>query len=255
MYEDICYKKNFLKEVIARIDFAASIDSLEKNLVAKIANKAVLRFPISEPRKKHAQALEVSPDAFKHKRTEFTEWNYYGKEREKRLVITPSTAFVTYNKYSTFERLKEDFIIIIESIFNTYTETKASRFGLRYINNFEFKLNDPLKWDSYFNNDLLGLFNKFSDRHHLARLFHIIEFKHEDIFIKFQFGVPNPDFPAVIKKPLFVIDLDGYVQGLQDLTDIKNNLDAIHDEHIQRIFEDSITDKLRKIMKRRIMNE
>jgi uncharacterized protein (TIGR04255 family) len=94
---------------------------------------------------------------------------------------------------------------------------------------------------------MLGLLNFFRDREHLSRIFHIVEFRFEDLNVKFQFGLPNPDFPSAIKNPRFVLDLDGYVQGPQDYSEIIANIDLEHAQ-IQRLFEESITDELRRIM-------
>jgi len=49
MYEDVCYKKTYLAEVIARIDFATPIEALQKNVSTKIMAKITKHFPIAEP--------------------------------------------------------------------------------------------------------------------------------------------------------------------------------------------------------------
>jgi hypothetical protein len=36
MYENICYKKSYLTEVVARIDFATPITSFENNIPSKL---------------------------------------------------------------------------------------------------------------------------------------------------------------------------------------------------------------------------
>ena len=97
-YDDICYQNSFLKEVIARIDFAAPITSLRTNIPQKVANAAIERFPIFEERKALAQELQVSSSEVHHKREEFSEWNYHGRDREKRLhsgiyYLTPKEVF------------------------------------------------------------------------------------------------------------------------------------------------------------------
>ena len=47
----ICYKNNYLKGVIARIDFASPIISIIDELDNKIIKKALKLFPIDEPKK------------------------------------------------------------------------------------------------------------------------------------------------------------------------------------------------------------
>lgn len=57
----------------------------------------------------------------------------------------------------------------------------------------------------------------------------------------------NPDFPAPIRKKIFVLDYDAYCEGLQDMEDIKKNIDVFHDK-IENLFEENITKKLREKM-------
>ena len=59
--------------------------------------------------------------------------------------------------------------------------------------------------------------------------------------------MPNPDFPAVIKRKSFTLDYDAYCTQLLDKTDIPAFLDRFHDR-INSSFEKVITDGLRKKM-------
>lgn len=247
MYEDVCYNHPFLKEVIARIDFSSPVEILTTNIPPKISNHALSRFPIQEPRKMLTQEVELSNQKLRHRKVEFTEWNYYGSDREKRLTIAPNCFFVTYSRYTSYENLKNDCLPIADKIFTHFSDLRCSRLGLRYINNIELREGNPFDWSRLVDQRLLGLFSRFNDPEHVTRIFNITEFKHEDIQIKFQFGVPNPDYPAVIKRPIFVIDIDASIQGLQGYGDISANLDRSH-VHVQSLFEESITDELRGLM-------
>lgn len=251
MFENTRYDKPFLKEVIVRLDFSAPITGLERTLPPKIGNSIIQRFPITEPREKLKQELQVSPDeVVLQKKTEFIEWNFHGRNREKRLALAPASVFATYSQYSTYEMLKEDFLQILECIWECYPETRGSRLGLRYINHIEKPSGDTFSWGELLDERLLGLFSRFSDTAKLARLFHIVELTNKDLNLKYQFGMPNPDFPAPIRQAFFVLDLDGYVHGLQDLAEVSANLDRAHGQ-IQQLFEESITDRLREMMNER----
>ena len=250
MYEEICYGESSLKEVIVKADLSSPVDVLATSMPRKVGNAALACFPVSEPRKAVTQGLQLSADTLQHTRQEFTEWNYHGREREKRLVISPTTMFVTYSQYSSYEVLKEDFHSVLSVLFAEFPDLRASRLGLRYINHIEPRNADPFRWGDYIDESLLGLFARFTEREHISRLFNIAEFKYEDLQVKFQFGVPNPDFPATIRRPLFVLDIDAYVQGLQDLPELATNIDRAHDQ-IQALFEESITDRLREVMRAR----
>lgn len=249
MYDEICYKQAFLKEVIARVDFASQIDSLEKSVPSVIANAALERFPIIEERKALAQELLLLKEELHHKQRRFTEWNYHGRERQKRLAIAPEFAYVTYTKYSRYEELIDDFFTVISVLCQKYSDLRFARLGLRYINQIDINGHDPYNWEDIINPGLLGIFQQFANNQSsVNRLFHIVEFKYaDDIQLKFQFGVPNPDFPAPLRAPLFVLDMDAYFEGLQNLENLREHLDSSH-LHIQELFETSILDEFRRII-------
>ena len=249
MYDDICYEEPFLKEVVARVDFAASLTTLGTKIPAEVGNTAIERFPILEQRKALAQELQVSSGEIHHKREEFTEWNYHGRHREKRLVIAPDCSFVTYSQYTTYEALKDDFLSVMESLFKKYPDLRGRRLGLRFVNQIAPAGHDTIEWEDLIDEGLLGLFSHFKQmKESASRLFNIAEFKHhDDIQVKFQFGSPNPDFPATMRRPLFVLDIDAYLQGLQNIDEVSANLDLAH-KYIQELFEQSITEELRELM-------
>jgi len=58
----------------------------------------------------------------------------------------------------------------------------------------------------------------------------------------------NPDFPAPIKKKIFILDYDAYYDGFVERTEVETRLTLFHDK-IQDLFEWSIQPKLREIMK------
>jgi len=248
MFEDKHYRNPFLKEVIVRIDFPAPAYD-DKSLPKTVANKAINNFPIQEERKALSQELTLSPSEIHHKRQEFTEWHFHGIKRQKKLIITPRFIAISYSRYTSFEELKDGFLQVTSVMFEHDPDIRASRLGLRYINHIDIPKHDPYEWGDLINRELLGLFEHFSDRKNIInRIFHIVEYKYEDdIQLKFQFGVPNPDFPAPVRAPLFVLDMDAYYNGLQDKNDISDNLNNSH-ERIQHLFENSITDNLRRLM-------
>jgi uncharacterized protein (TIGR04255 family) len=59
--------------------------------------------------------------------------------------------------------------------------------------------------------------------------------------------MPNPDYPARIRQKVFVLDLDAYTHSLVYITDVGRLLDDFH-AAVQRYFEQSITENLRRLM-------
>ena len=60
--DDICYKKNYLTEVIARVDFPSPIQELREQMPPRVSSEIMQIFPIAEPRSLTRQEFQISPD-------------------------------------------------------------------------------------------------------------------------------------------------------------------------------------------------
>lgn len=241
----ICYKKNDLSEVVARVDFVSPVESLATSLPKRLSTIALRDFPTAEARPKVTQEVRLASDKISTRKSEFTEWQFHGREREKTLAIAPTAVLVRYTAYRTYEELRDQFIAFLASFFKAFPDAQPGRLGLRYINSIEWRHGHPLDWGDVIQSKLLALMSLRPTGAELTRVFHNIEFRFDDFQLRFQFGMHNPDYPAVIRRKLFILDLDAYYSGLQDASDLPRRLDAFH-SRIQTIFEDSVTDKYRE---------
>lgn len=246
-FTDIYYKRNFLQQVIVRIDFESSFEELKASISDKLFEKVLSRFPLPEKK-------EIAYTEFKIEKKEITtkepavfyQWIFYGNDRQKQLLISHDFFYIIYNKYNNFEELKEDFHEITSSLFEIY-DIKSKRFGLRYINNIEIQEKNPFSWKPYLHKNLLTLFNVSKNKIDIIRAINSIEYKYNDFNVRFQYGMNNPDYPARIKKKSFILDFDTYYQGLLELENLTGYLDQFH-MAIQESFEESVTDKLRDLL-------
>ena len=248
MYDDICYKKPFLKEVIARVDFSPTIDNIEKSLPPKLSKELSTHFPIAEPADTIAQELQVSAEELHHRQTRMKHWNFYGKERQRHLSLAAPFVFVSYSKYKSYEDMREHFSAVVDAVGGAFPDTIAIRFGIRYINSIEIpEVIDPSSLSDYICASLLGTMPFFEEPKRLSRLVSIAELKYDDVDVRFQFGMPNPDYPAAIKRQQFVLDFDAYIQESHDISGSIQYMEKAH-ERIQSLFEKSITERLREKM-------
>lgn len=251
MYEDVCYKKSYLTEVVVRVDLATPIVSFEKNLSSKLVNSISKSFPIAEPLDTVGHQFQLGSDGdVKKSEMHRKQWNFFGKKREKQLGINNTSVFIQHKKYSKFEVLKDEFKMAIEAIDKEHIGAMAQRVGLRYVNNFAIDGVNLKEWKKFISEELLStqtFFDNTNNINSLTRLFHIVELKYTDIDVRFQFGFPNPDFPAIMKRPIFVMDIDAYAQIMHPITESLQFVDVAH-RHIQKLFEESITDELRRKM-------
>jgi uncharacterized protein (TIGR04255 family) len=247
--DKICYKRNYLTAVIARVDLASPVESLGKELPKPILAEALRGFPIREPRPVRMQQLSFSKEGVHTEGKESTEWNYFGRDRGKRLTIATQAIFIAYDRYERYESLRDEFVSIVKVFFENCNQAQPNRLGLRYVNEIRTGDGDPLDWQDYIDPTLLGTFAYKVDGAQPSRIFHNMEFVFAEtgFNLRFQFGMHNPDYPAPIRQRLFILDYDAYWQGLLDVADIPKSLDNYH-VAIQDLFERSITQKTKEVM-------
>lgn len=242
------YKHNYLTSVIARIDFPNAIKDLEKGLSSKTTQVALKYFPIAEPQKIIEGTLQINPTQMQSNPTrQLTIWNFYGKDREKTLSVGENHLYVDFKNYKKYESFKKEFLDIIKILLEEYPSIQISRFGLRYINNVELDEPNPLDWNNYISDNLLKIFEVANSDEKVSRAFQVLSVVKDDMNLTFQYGMHNPDYPAAIKKKVFILDFDAYTQGAQTEAEITNNMDKFH-EQIEKYFEQSIKDGLRDKM-------
>ncbi len=241
------YKKDFLDKVFVRIDFDTPLPIATNGPAKNIYAAVKERFPITEEKKLIGKELTIGKDDTIERSIESKEWHYYGKDREKHLVVAPGCMFIEYNKYEYYEMLRDDFLSVSNALFDTYSNLHGKRLGLRYIDNITILNENPFEWDRYIIPELNSIFKIADDVNTISRAFHILEFNYGEDKLRFQFGMFNPDHPAPIKKKAYTLDYDMYVTKILDKSDIGSTLDRFH-EKVNRSFEEVITDELRKIM-------
>ena len=245
--DDICYKRNFLTEVIARIDFLNRIKKIEFEKPPEDSKAARKSFPIVEPKQVFEHQFQLRREKkSKDKPRQFTEWHFHGIEREKSLSIFPKGMFVKYTNYKRYELVRNDFNEVFSVVLEKFKDTQPSRLGLRYINNIEHD-GDLLDWNGLINSKMISILAFPPKKEFVSRVFHNLEFTFKEFSLRYQFGIHNPDYPAPVKRKVFVLDLDAYSQALLEPSNIVESFDMFH-RQLQELFELSITDKLRGIL-------
>jgi len=242
------YKNNFLKQVIARVDFAAPISALREGPPKRIITALKKQFPVPEQKIQILDHVHVTASEVQRSKQETLQWFYHSKERDKRVCVAADAMYVEYFKYNSFEDLKRDFLAVSDALFAEFSDLQVRRLGLRYINNIEFPdEQDPTDWNNYLDDPLLASFKLADNRSTISRSFHVLEFNYGDTNMRFQYGMPNPDYPAPIRKKLFTLDHDAYCTLLLGRDELEKHLKDFHDR-IKTSFEQVITNGLRDAM-------
>jgi uncharacterized protein (TIGR04255 family) len=242
-----CYKKPYLDKVIVRIDFTANFNLPQKGLNKKISDEILKLFPIPEPREVLSKQVLISKQGTKEIQNKQNHLFYHGKSREKTFCLTPEFMYIEINKYETYVKLKDEFLLIVDRLAEQ-EDFSAKRFGLRYINQIKTDNELPFDWTKYLNPNLLNMFNIPEDKSFLSRAFsNVIQQFDDGMLLNFQYGMHNPDFPSRIKQKLFILDYDSYYQGVLNRDEVIKYIDSAH-ERIEQLYENSITQDLRDIM-------
>lgn len=247
MSEQICYENPFLKEVIFRVDFPTPLESVVTSVPSAVLREIMKAFPIAEPQTVQSQEFQISGQTVSSTTHEIKQWVYHGREREKSMILEPQSLTMTIRRYKTYDGAFSEFKAVLEALFRENRELFSSRIGVRYINSIELNEKNPLEWSEYLNEDILGIVS-FHACENISRVFHVLEYNFNGQALKYQFGLPNPDYPAVIKKKQFILDLDSYFTGAFEEKEIYDCIKQCH-QKIQELFEKSITDKTRDLMR------
>lgn len=243
------YERPYLEKVITRVDLASPSLDVAGGLPAAVSKKLLPLFPIIEPREVKSAVLEISPSSAKASQpTTEMNWILFGRDKEKDLLIAPDHFYIEQRRYKCFENLKTEFDAVLDTLAGAFPAMPISRFGLRYINKIEpDDESEPLNWEGLINPSLLAIFRLPQETDAVCRAFHNLTVRFDDSMLTLQYGMHNPDFPAVIKRKVFVIDIDASYRGALSVEDVRRNADEFHDR-IEAAFEDVILDDLREMM-------
>lgn len=242
---EICYKKNYLAEVIARVDFAQPVATLNQAVLPEnIQNVLKSRYPIYEPSKAMAQGVTFTEAGVTTDSQEFQQWVYHGENREKTITINQHYISVSLKEYKDYPNFKLDVIEPIQEISNTEGEIFINRTGLRYVNIFPSLTNDYSEISKRFNRMIASTYEGIVDIENLSRHIQISEYIHDEIKLRIQSGIFNPDYPAKVKNKEFVLDFDAFMDTPHGFTNMNNIFDSLH-KTIEDKFELLITNQLR----------
>jgi uncharacterized protein (TIGR04255 family) len=245
---DACYERPFIKEAIVRVDLSPPIDLKDTFVEGPFAAAAKGRFPNLEPRVHIGQEFQFGPEGMAQKKVETREWQVLSAERDRRIVLGDAALAVSCTAYTRWVDLRDDFFSALDALVAGYPDAQVTRLGVRYINFISLQEVNPFDWKGWIADELTGSLNFPRDPRRIARSMHVLELEYpDDVRLKFQFGLPNPDYPAPVKEKHFVLDLDAYVGRILTVSEVKGLAEPMHGS-IEQLFEDGIGQKLRTKM-------
>lgn len=254
-FESINYSTSFLDQVIVRSDFLEFVPTnsifdldLEKVILQKFPRRGkdqIIRF----------NSINVVIDALNQQTAdttrEFTEGiqrEYSSLDGQNKIILSNKFLVFEINRYKSFEELMGFVRPILLAIYANNTIT-ASRTGIRYINIYDA---DKIKLQkNYFSQEVASSLyakNTVDDNINLIRSMSMSEYRIGSMSLNFRFGMYNPEYPNNLKKNSFALDFDCFTEEPVDTMD--GVLRCIENGHraIQTLFENAITDNMRKVM-------
>ncbi len=239
------YERNFLTEVIFRIDFVNPIkvdDFAKENL-----NDLRRFFPFYSPIDTTHNNIEINIDENGNKTVErdqkiLRKQIFFKEPRIAQMEISANALSISYSSYSNFDSLRTDIEGVLDLLMKTPNIT-IGRTGLRYINIFENKRPGRINWSTYITPNMLPSeqWNDFKVLQHMSAL-HI---KQDACLVKIQYGLFNGEIPNERIKDAYVLDIDAYSEKMCDLSAVKESIPKWNDT-ISEIFELTITDRMRE---------
>lgn len=248
--EEIRYQRNFLKNVIFRIDFSPLV-RLQKELSPDLQDALRESFPSLEDR----IAVEYNTTITEGRRIDETAsshlWHFDNSGRTRRVSISYKHLVIEFFQYTHFSEFSQVVENVYSTFANIYRPLDLKRFGLRYVNNIVINSGHPLEWAEFINPHLTHSIDNFIvDNTQLSRAMSQNTLNRDDHTIIFSYGIYNSEFPAKISRKEYILDYDCFT------TDFDND-DLIpklyeYNQEIFELFEKSITDELREEMGGRV---
>ena len=247
MYKDDKYKKNNITEVVCRLDFASPVVEFKNSMPKDIYNIIKKYYPIAEPQDVIGTELSINPISGPIINQVTTkQWVFLSRDRRNKCTIESSSVIFSTSVYSVFEDARNAFLSILDVVMKNYPDSQGKRLGLRYINSIPLKGHD--NWiDGKFYTAVSAHKDEKTTKLITTLEYAVIE---KDLNVRLVYGYNNPDYPAILKREDFVIDIDAYSLGIIYQDDLAQLIDDMHFE-VQNCFETMITDDYRAALNER----
>lgn len=248
------YQKNFLTQVIFRLDFADRLNGLVSPERPEFTKAIAQTYPhIVENTQ---VSLSMSWEAGNaQKGVEQTvigrQWRHRKSADAKAYVVLDPTYFAfecEAGGFSTFTDFYADLAILLTALRAAYPNQSFTRAGLRFVNQVSFAEGGALDWEGLINESLVdSVFAAVPEPGALVRSMHQVTSRQNDITSVFSYGILNPDFPNIVARRHFLMDIDSSKLGAIPYEELEGLAGALN-ARCELIFESSIEDELREKM-------
>jgi uncharacterized protein (TIGR04255 family) len=230
----------FLKLVIFKVHFAQPEPvPFDEKASQKFITRIKKAFPDIQSRQGFTAKFTFSKDTPQYMATPIKSWLCHDMEKTKTLGLAADGLSIEYRGADTFERQRKGYIEVLDAFVGLFPKIEIGRLGMRYINEIELKGKPFAGWRRYVHSSLLSGFRFPQDEKVFSRAYSNLTFNYGEFSVQFQYGMPNPDFPAPITKKIFTLDYDAFHQGTLTRDEVVKLLPKFHDR-ILDLFRSSV---------------
>ena len=207
------YPRNFIQQVIFRLDFPISIEQLEAEERPVSFQRALLQWlPIAQEHQQRGIEFRFTPDGQESREVATTTHHFLSDDEVRKVGLDKDFLFVEENRFVSFEAFRELVVVAINTLFATYADTTINRLGLRYVNVLS---PDPATEEGIRAMIPEGLVAPLSFYwgENVSRLLTTYEKLDGSRRTRVTTGWANPDYPSVLNRLDYLIDIDVYTQA------------------------------------------
>jgi uncharacterized protein (TIGR04255 family) len=238
------YPTNFIRKVIARVDFQPILTLKQEE---PVAFQELIRDHFPRFGRKNSIDISIKPGEVPISK-QIPIWEFTNKEKTDQIALNFKFITLSLDKYVSFEAFNSKIEFLYINFKKIYHPGIIQKIGLRFINEIRLTGN-PLDWDGIINNNLyciLQAFPEFSPS--LSRAMSQLHINLGDRLITFQFGIYNSQYPGVIANKEFILDYDCSSKEECEPEEVLTKFSLFY-EDIKNLFKQSRGDKLVAIMR------
>lgn len=229
------YRKNFLTNVVLRVDYYPILELREQMPTKFQEMMSKNGFPIVEDFVEHHEGNQVKC------------WVFKSKTKDRIVVISAQYISLEYLKYKHFEEFMTEGKLVLDALAAIYPVRITKRIGLRYINQIKVEEGDCLAWDGTINKELGAIPTSVAEGTKILRLMHSMDLKIDEFKLRFKYGLFNSIYPEPITKKEFVLDYDCSTTEEHEISEVLEKAKEAH-VIVHEWFEKSIGEGLRTTM-------
>lgn len=204
---------HYIRRAVFRLDFPVGIPELHSESRPIAFQKALLgRFPIMEEQPQSGFELQLGPASAEPVKLKKTTYHFRSADGACRASLDADFLSVHTTQFTAFEEFRPLVEMVVNGLSVAYPDTAINRVGLRYINVIPPEvaqegsgLNDLVE------DDLLTPLARYADDH-LSRVVTTAELLDGAKRTRIVTGYANPDYPGLLLRREFLIDIDVYTQ-------------------------------------------